>query len=183
MISFLITQITHVGVKHWNFPEETLTWKRHQCSCSAISAFLTLTEQCHRNWSGMEALLEKVQWRQLLLWRAAADWGKCEYIGRLQTPDVLLSTLKPHTMQHRDTETSAATAFTAQSSGRLLLSLWTRRESRRWQVSGVEVRSPDSSWKRAAGQGSLLGRPLPVGPCSGPGSQSGRCSLGKERTG
>lgn len=54
MISLLITQITHVGVKHSNFPEETLTWKRHWCSCSTTSAFLTLTEQCHRNWNGME---------------------------------------------------------------------------------------------------------------------------------
>lgn len=59
---------------------------------------------------------------------------------------------------------------------------WTLRVNQRWRAKVAGAQSLDSSCKIAAGRGSLPRRLSPVGPCSEPDSQTGRCSLGKEQT-
>lgn len=59
---------------------------------------------------------------------------------------------------------------------------WTLKGSQKWRGEGAGVLSPGSSWRTTAGRGSLPGHPLPVVPCSEPGSLTGQCSPGKERT-
>lgn len=59
---------------------------------------------------------------------------------------------------------------------------WTLKGSQKWRGEGGEVLSPGSSWRTTAGRGFLPGHPSPVVPCSEPGSLTGRCSPGKERT-